>query len=65
MGKKSKKKKQAGGPPPEGSQRVGKAARRRTLLIYGIVAFVVIAWLGVFIGFLIRWFGVGGPTPAP
>jgi len=65
MGKKSKKKKQQSqGPPGDGSHRIGKARQRNRLVIYAVVGFVVIAWLAVIIGFLIRWMGVGGPqTP--
>jgi hypothetical protein len=67
MGKKSKKKKkQQSGGPADGSQRVGKARRRNRMIIYGVVGFVVLAWLLVFIGFIASWLGIGGsPTPTP
>jgi hypothetical protein len=64
MGKKNKKSKKSksSGPPADGSQSIGKARRRNRMVIYAVVGFVVVAWLAVFVGFIIRWLGVGGPT---
>lgn len=67
MGKKSKKKKkkQSQGPPPDGSQRMGKARRRNRNIIYAVVGFVVIVWLAIIIGMVVRSLGIGGdPEPA-
>jgi hypothetical protein len=36
------------------------------MIIYGVVGFVVLAWLLVFIGFIVSWLGIGGsPAPTP